>query len=103
MTTHRTLESRDRREIRARAVSFGNAEGGGNPLVSQVQQELATAYAQEFFSTVRDKCFQKCITKPGSSLSSGDQNCLARCCDRYIDATKVVSQSVLQTAQSGAQ
>ena len=31
----------------------------------QVKAELANAYAQEFFTTVRDKCFQKCVTKPG--------------------------------------
>ena len=35
--------------------------------------------------TVRDKCFEKCITKPGNSLSSSEQQCLARCCDRYTD------------------
>lgn len=32
--------------------------------------------------TVRDKCFDKCVTKPGNSLSSSEQQCLARCCDR---------------------
>ena len=33
--------------------------------------------------TVRDKCFAKCITAPGRSLSSGEQTCLQRCVDRY--------------------
>lgn len=32
--------------------------------------------------TVRDKCFEKCIVKPSSSLGSSEQQCLARCCDR---------------------
>ena len=35
--------------------------------------------------TVRDKCFDKCITKPSSSLGSGEQQCLARCSDRYTE------------------
>ena len=35
--------------------------------------------------TVRDKCFQKCITRPGSSMSNSEVQCLANCCDRYID------------------
>lgn len=35
--------------------------------------------------TVRDKCFEKCVAKPGSSLGSSEQQCLARCSDRYID------------------
>jgi hypothetical protein len=34
---------------------------------------------------VRDKCFQKCITRPGSSMSNSEVQCLANCCDRYID------------------
>jgi hypothetical protein len=35
--------------------------------------------------TVRDRCFDKCITRPGTSMSSGEVTCLAKCCDRYID------------------
>ena len=35
--------------------------------------------------TVRDKCFEKCVTKPSSSLGSSEQQCLARCCDRYAE------------------
>ena len=35
--------------------------------------------------TVRDQCFQKCITRPGSSMSNSEVQCLANCCDRYID------------------
>lgn len=42
--------------------------------------------------TVRDKCFDKCVTKPSSSLGSSEQQCLARCCDRYAEV------SVLYTA-----
>lgn len=33
--------------------------------------------------TVRDKCFDKCITNPGRSLSGSEQSCLQRCVDRY--------------------
>lgn len=40
---------------------------------------------QEFFSTVRETCFRICVTKPSSSLGSSEQQCLARCCDRYAE------------------
>ena len=80
----------------------------------QVQSELSMAYLQEFYSvsdrlndlpcncsdmcrttselipalqTVRDKCFEKCVTKPSSSLGSSEQQCLARCCDRYAEVS----------------
>ena len=39
--------------------------------------------------TVRDKCFEKCITRPSSSLGSSDQQCLARCADRYAEVRYV--------------
>jgi len=67
----------------------------------QVQSELANAYAQEFFTTVREKCFAKCIVKPGSSLSSGEATCISRCTDRYVDATRMISNVVLQAYSGG--
>ena len=66
---------------------------------AQVKTELSMAYAQEFYSTVRDKCFNKCVTRPSTSLSSGEQACLARCCDRYVEATGVVSKAMLQAGK----
>ena len=119
---------------------------GQNPeaVMTQVQAELANAYAQEFFTvrsrdardrlplkresrcallrrspqipgdadrpaplpprptqTVREKCFAKCIPKPGTSLSSGEQTCIARCTDRYVDATRAISNVVLQAYSQG--
>jgi import inner membrane translocase subunit TIM13 len=46
--------------------------------------------------TVRDKCYKACVTKPSSSLSSSEQQCLARCCDRYADATQIVTKATLE-------
>jgi import inner membrane translocase subunit TIM13 len=45
---------------------------------------------------VRDKCFKLCVTKPSSSLSSSDQQCLAKCCDRYAEATQIVTKATLE-------
>jgi import inner membrane translocase subunit TIM13 len=33
-----------------------------------------------------DKCFTKCITKPGADLSNSERACLAKCMDRYMEA-----------------
>lgn len=80
-------------------------------VMSQVQGEIQLAMLQEFYTvspafmlnpllycsfpvsafqalalnvqTIRDKCFDKCVTKPSSSLNSSEQQCLARCTDRY--------------------
>merc|ERR1712216_429467 len=87
---------------RARATSSFRMDGQNSEAVMhQVQSELANAYAQEFFTTVREKCFAKCIPKPGTSLSSGEQTCIARCTDRYVDATRAISNVVLQAYSQG--
>lgn len=52
------------------------------PRAPQVQAAMTAEYLQEFYSTVRDKCFAACVTSPGSSLSSSEQKCLSRCMDR---------------------
>ncbi|KAK1438524.1 hypothetical protein QVD17_04333 [Tagetes erecta] len=62
--------------------------------MDQLKVQLAQAYAEEFLETVRGKCFDKCITKPGSSLSGGESSCISRCVDRYIEATGIISRSL---------
>ena len=47
----------------------------------------ATVSVVSYLQTVRDKCFEKCVTKPSSSLGSSEQQCLARCCDRYAEVS----------------
>ena len=48
--------------------------------------------------TVRDKCFKACVTKPSTSLSSSEQQCLARCADRYAEATGIVTKAALEAS-----
>ena len=67
----------------------------------QIQHEMNAAFVQEFYQTVRDKCFKACITKPGTSLSSSEQQCLAKCCDRYQEATEIVTKSTLEMSGYG--
>ncbi|KAF5843668.1 mitochondrial inner membrane translocase [Dunaliella salina] len=81
-------------------MDFG---GGGRPgekvdegvLMNEVQSTLRAQLVQEFYQTVRDKCFKMCITSPGTSLSSSDQKCLSRCMDRYQDATNIVTKAIV--------
>jgi len=73
--------------------------GGGDSAVSkddlmdQVKQQIAVANAQELLTKMTEKCFKKCVVKPGSSLDSGEQKCIAMCMDRYMDSWNVVSRA----------
>lgn len=48
------------------------ADMNAGQYMNELKAQVNNAYAQEFFATVREKCFEKCISKPGTSLSSGD-------------------------------
>lgn len=81
--------------------SFGSdfsAGGSGGKIdtgtiMEQVKVQIAVANAQELLQRMTDKCFKKCIGKPGSSLDNSEQKCIAMCMDRYMDAWNTVSRT----------
>ncbi|KAL1673246.1 Tim10/DDP family zinc finger-domain-containing protein [Schizophyllum commune] len=62
-------------------------------VMQSVRSELALANAQELMNSANKACFQKCITKPGGSLSSSEETCLDRCLGRYMDAFNIVAST----------
>ncbi|KAK4526364.1 hypothetical protein GAYE_SCF23G4278 [Galdieria yellowstonensis] len=67
-----------------------------NQVEERVKNEMLRQVFQELVQTISEKCFLKCITKPGSSLTSGEQTCLAKCMDRYLDAMGIVSKTLIE-------
>ncbi|CAM0944770.1 unnamed protein product [Alopecurus aequalis] len=63
-------------------------------LMEQIKVQLAQAYAQELLETVGNKCFAKCVTKPGTNLSGSESSCISRCVDRYMEATGIISRAL---------
>lgn len=51
-------------------------------LMNQVRQQMIIANTQELLSKMTEKCFKKCISKPGSELDNSEQKCVAMCMDR---------------------
>ncbi|XP_076337661.1 mitochondrial import inner membrane translocase subunit Tim13 [Tachypleus tridentatus] len=62
-------------------------------LMDQVKQQIAVANAQELLQKMTEKCFKKCISKPGTSLDNSEQKCIAMCMDRYMDSWNLVSRT----------
>lgn len=56
--------------------------------------EASDQLLQELIQTVADKCFAKCITKPGASLTGGESACLAKCMDRFLEARTLVVKAL---------
>eukprot|EP00794_Sanderia_malayensis_P000536 gene535-1189_t len=76
-------------------TSSGSSSSGAqkNQVMEQVRNQVAVANAQELLQKMSDKCFKKCIYRPGTSLDGSDQKCIAMCMDRYMDAWNVVSKT----------
>uniref|UniRef100_A0A061RWW5 Mitochondrial import inner membrane translocase subunit n=1 Tax=Tetraselmis sp. GSL018 TaxID=582737 RepID=A0A061RWW5_9CHLO len=77
-------------------MESGSSSASDEQIMGAIKAQLDAAMFQEFFNGVRDKCFEKCVTKPGSSLSSSEQTCLQRCCDRYQEVTAITEQAILK-------
>ncbi|XP_074603826.1 mitochondrial import inner membrane translocase subunit Tim13 [Brevipalpus obovatus] len=61
-------------------------------LIDKVKQEIAIANVSELLKSMTDKCFRKCVTKPGISIDSSENKCLSFCTDRYIDTWNLVTR-----------
>ena len=55
-------------------------------------------YAQK----ITDKCFVRCVTRPGAKLDDAEKLCTAKCMDRYLDAMTLVSQAWAARAKQQA-
>ncbi|KAF4613667.1 hypothetical protein D9613_007687 [Agrocybe pediades] len=58
------------------ATSSNDMNARKEAMMNSVRQELALANAQELMNKASERCFSKCVTKPGDSLSSSEQVCL---------------------------
>ncbi|EGD75533.1 hypothetical protein PTSG_06603 [Salpingoeca rosetta] len=68
-------------------------------LEQQLQQQIAVSQTQVLMQRMSETCFAKCVTKPSSTLSSSDKNCITRCADRYFEAFAQVQRSYLEALQ----
>ncbi|XP_018324152.1 mitochondrial import inner membrane translocase subunit Tim13 isoform X2 [Agrilus planipennis] len=75
------------------SLSGGLTSSQKDELMDQVKQQIAVANAQELLTKMTEKCFKKCIAKPGTSLDSSEQKCIAMCMDRYMDSWNLVSKT----------
>lgn len=41
-----------------------------------------------------DKCFQKCVTRPGSSLTGSEKSCLMNCRTAFSETLQIVQERV---------
>uniref|UniRef100_U5EPX4 Mitochondrial import inner membrane translocase subunit n=1 Tax=Corethrella appendiculata TaxID=1370023 RepID=U5EPX4_9DIPT len=72
-------------------------------LMDSVKQQIAIANMQELITKMTEKCFIKCIQKPGKELDSSEQKCINMCMDRYMDSWNLVSRTYSQRLRRESQ
>ncbi|CRG88956.1 hypothetical protein PISL3812_05991 [Talaromyces islandicus] len=70
-----------------------------NALMKQVQAEAAMTNARALVGKINENCFDRCITSPGSSLSSGETSCLSSCMEKYISVWNATSRAYINRVQ----
>ncbi|PUU72280.1 Tim10/DDP family zinc finger protein [Tuber borchii] len=68
--------------------------------MSTIAQQSNIENARTLIEKINEKCFEKCIPKPGGSLSSGESTCLTTCMQKYMQAWNVVSQAYITRIKS---
>jgi hypothetical protein len=58
--------------------------------------------ARAWSQKITDKCYSRCITRPGAKLDESEMVCMAKCMDRYLDAMALVSQAWAARAKQQA-
>ncbi|ESZ90323.1 hypothetical protein SBOR_9293 [Sclerotinia borealis F-4128] len=82
--------------------SLTNAFASSDPktaIMNQIRQEAAMNNARQLIEKVNEHCFEKCVPKPGSSLSSGETTCFTQCMEKYMSAWSTVSKQYIARLQ----
>ncbi|KAK1970371.1 Tim10/DDP family zinc finger protein [Colletotrichum eremochloae] len=64
-------------------------------VMQQVLQEANMANARVLIEKLQENCFEKCVPKPGSSLSSGESTCMTSCMEKYMAAWNQVNNAYI--------
>ena len=71
-----------------------------NEIMSRVRLQIQEQQMEQLVENLTAKCFEKCVKKPGSSLTSGEQNCIAKAMDRYMEVMNLIFFTVAKKAES---
>ncbi|KAI1826259.1 Tim10/DDP family zinc finger-domain-containing protein [Xylaria intraflava] len=68
-------------------------------VIRQVRTQSAIDNARLLIEKINEHCFERCVPKPGSTLSSSEQTCFTQCMDKYMSAWNQVSTTYIARLQ----
>ncbi|GJQ09096.1 hypothetical protein GpartN1_g887.t1 [Galdieria partita] len=76
--------------------NYSSSSLSNEELMERFQRQMQLQYSQNVLETVTDKCFNKCIASPSSTLSTNEKECLQRCMDRFVEAMNLVGKTLAE-------
>lgn len=64
-------------------------------VMQQVVSESNLANARVLIEKLQENCFEKCVPKPGKSLSSSEESCTKTCMEKYMAAWNQVNSAYI--------
>jgi hypothetical protein len=68
----------------------GMTMGGGGSFEQELAMEQQKAMVQAVMFKMTEMSFDKCITKPSTSLSSSEKSCIKSVVSKYLDSSEFV-------------
>jgi hypothetical protein len=85
-------ESYDNHRDFAAPGQFSAPSGGS--LEDQLMQEQQMVMVQQVMFKLTESAFEKCVSKPGSALSSSEQNCISSVVGKYLEAGEFMIKKI---------
>jgi import inner membrane translocase subunit TIM13 len=82
---------------------YADALHSKTQIMRQIQQEAAMQNARLLVEKLNEHCFERCVPKPGTSLSSGEEKCFTNCMEKYMSAWNTVSKQYVARIQKESQ
>ncbi|KAI0845165.1 Tim10/DDP family zinc finger-domain-containing protein [Daldinia vernicosa] len=64
-------------------------------VIKQVKTQYALENARLLIEKINEHCFERCVPKPGPSMSSGESTCFTQCMEKYMSAWNSVSTTYI--------
>lgn len=80
--------------------SSSNFNPSSDAVLQRARTDLQAQQLETLIQTLTDKCFAKCVHKPGTSLSSSEQQCIFKTMDRYMDVLSLVFATLVKKANA---
>lgn len=77
-------------------------KGPSRELQAFIEREQQLAQVQQMIATLTEVCFEKCVSSPGSYLSSRETSCIENCAKRFVDTTQFILQRAAHKADSSS-